>query len=943
MRSRVLQNRFYLLVLLAGLAFAPFDGLCESLRIGLAHQPEAEIRCDGDLRVAFEGGTSPVNLPPGVYTIRVAEIPDLYRAAPLVAGIVAAPQPSLVAVGALRESQTLWFVELLRTDSTKSAERALSDAKKRLGVEVATTERGGWIVVQAGPFPNEFLAQQILGKAQRAGFRARIFTTSALDIPEGAGMEKEPRQVRRLLPEGRGLSLPEKSEFEVEIPGGKQGPAELPPLGLIPQEELSLEPLPTLKPEELLVEPLPEPNKAELGPEVGYVPAPKAESVPPRKVPKVKVPELPRRRFQPGPARRGGLPFPSGLVRPTPLPTLEGTGGRGVVEPQRIPEPRPTPGVAVEPTPPARAPAPPSEKGRDRVFRQGQPPRVGSAPPSVAPKPTAAPYVFLPKEKKSWFPGSLKSFPIIRRFWWEPPLVGPPPEPGTEEAFEDALRRPAKEGPGEPAEVSAVASVPGETEGIPERFEVPPTPKPFNPEALREVPTDTTSRPAQIARGEGPSVAPYPEVKTEKLEKPPSPVDEERLLLPPSPGAGVPEAPPFVSEEGEKVLRPETEVEPVPGPVSAKRITLPSLGPLSRAYVQILDEDGNPKTDPVPALQIGPLTGSRLEYGGHGYHGTFEAYAPAEDYLVLVNLVGLEDYIAGIVPQEIPPDAPLEVLKAQAVLSRCYALLLAQSGDYAAYGYDIPGTPDSEWPYAGRDLETPDTRQAAIETAGEVLIDPQGDLATPVFCFSSGGYVADAQSIWGGGNEPVPDYLTARPDFDTTNPALAKFAGGFADNEKLLEEWLTASPDTYDKRAADRHFRWTKKFSPEGMDALVNDYWQDQVGHVESVTITKRAISGHATEMVIEGSLQTVTVRDSSTIRESFDLDSSLIIVKKHRLPAGWTIEGGGYGHGVGLSQCGAIGLLQMGTNYNYRHVLNFYFDQLRLGKRSFGRGQRGA
>jgi SpoIID/LytB domain protein len=93
--------------------------------------------------------------------------------------------------------------------------------------------------------------------------------------------------------------------------------------------------------------------------------------------------------------------------------------------------------------------------------------------------------------------------------------------------------------------------------------------------------------------------------------------------------------------------------------------------------------------------------------------------------------------------------------------------------------------------------------------------------------------------------------------------------------------------------------------------------------------------------MVIVGSDQTVTAHDSQTIREALNLDSSLVVIEKH-LMGSWTIHGGGYGHGVGLCQCGAIGLVEK-AKANYRHVLNFYFEALRLGKRDLVRSSRGA
>jgi SpoIID/LytB domain protein len=442
---------------------------------------------------------------------------------------------------------------------------------------------------------------------------------------------------------------------------------------------------------------------------------------------------------------------------------------------------------------------------------------------------------------------------------------------------------------------------------------------------------------------EKPVIEPYSEPSPARLPKESAepPTLDMDTLIPAAPGESVEEEAPLLvksAEDGEEVgMTPKRAVDRPGG----KPVGIPVTKPISRAYVRIFDEDGQPVTDSATVIDIEPVTSSRLEYNGSSYNGTFQAYAPSDEWLVLVNNADLEDYVAGILPQEIPAEAPFEVLKAQAVVSRCYALQLAQSGEYTEYGYDILGDADSDWPYTGSKKETPSIRNAVEETAGEVLIDSNGGLATPVYCFSSGGYVADALSVWGNSGEPVPEYLKARPDFDPATVGVAISPEGLADDEGLLEEWLSSPPNTFDSEAAGEHFRWKKTLTEDQMDALVNDFWNDQVGHVKSISIIRRAKSGHASEMKIEGELQTVEARDSDTIREALQLDSSLILIKEG-WGSGWSVYGGGLGHGVGMSQCGAIGLVKQ-KKANYKQVLHFYFDELKLGRRQISRSPEGA
>lgn len=900
----------------------------DTLRIGLAHSSEVDVRCDGPLAVVLgTGGGVPIDRPPGVYTLRVVERSSFLRTPPWTAGLIAAPNPPLLIQTAIPQSQSAWRVELLRTTSKATAQRAERDARRRIGGRITATEKEGWFFLVAGPFPNEYLANQTLKKARSLGFPARIREVTTDDLWEMAGAAPAPREIRRLVPEGEVLAPPQDAGLGIRIPAPQEEPAlssapalDLEPLDLLPPGELDLEPLPTLEPEELLIEPLPEPEKTELDPAVGYRPAPpaKAEPAPPLKKIEPPLARPPQRRVQPRSLPSPPPPRPQFAQPPAPpkeaLPRLQPSAPSQAAEPGR---PLPPPPSRIE-GPVAQAPPPPSS-----------PPRLRMEAPSPPSRETREePYIFHPPDRGNRIAQGLKSLPIIRRFWWERPLVSPPEE-AMRQNLDEALRTPAEE-----REASRYTRLPEEvSETAPPQVdlpEVPPTPRPFD---LAEA-------------GEGP-VAPFPPTEPAELS-PDTPADPtfEESILPPGPGAERrTQDPIFIPGEPTVQTPPSTGARgPATSPATtgpAKSIVAPDHRPIARAYVQLFDENGNPVTEPASAITLEPLTGSHLEYNGNGFNGTFQAYAPSPDWLVLVNIVDMEDYLPGIVPNEIPEGAPIEVLQAQTILSRCYALLLAQRGDYADFGYDIPGTPDSEWPYSGRALETDQTRRAARETAGEVLVDSGGSVATPVYCFSSGGYVADARSVWGGTAEPVPDYLEAHPDFSPANVGFEAPPEGFANNERALEDWLKASPNTYDKKAAGGRFRWTKELSGREMDALINAFWNNQVGEVEEIRIAKRAISGHATEMVVEGDDQTVTARDADSIRQALGLDSSLVVVKKD-FGGGWTLYGGGYGHGVGMSQCGAIGLVEQ-ENANYKEILNFYFGRLLLGKRSLVRSSRGA
>src|SRR5215831_1394127 len=125
-----------------------------------------------------------------------------------------------------------------------------------------------------------------------------------------------------------------------------------------------------------------------------------------------------------------------------------------------------------------------------------------------------------------------------------------------------------------------------------------------------------------------------------------------------------------------------------------------------------------------------------------------------------INVIGLEQYLYGVVPSEMPFSWAPEALKAQAVVARSYALATRRSGAFDLY----PDTRSQV--YLGIEHEKPSTTSAVDATAGQVVLY-QGAVAKTYFFSTSGGRTASAEDIWG---EAVP-YLVSVPDpYDSISP-----------------------------------------------------------------------------------------------------------------------------------------------------------------------------
>ena len=202
----------------------------------------------------------------------------------------------------------------------------------------------------------------------------------------------------------------------------------------------------------------------------------------------------------------------------------------------------------------------------------------------------------------------------------------------------------------------------------------------------------------------------------------------------------------------------------------AKRVTLESAG----AWRAV---DGAGKTLP---LAPGPLTltaAARLSGKAVTLPVTFSAAVPiavaGRPYrgriavsldgraLRVVDVVGLESYLKGVVPSEMPFDWPAAALEAQAVAARSYALAnLVKGGDFDLYDDTRSQV------YGGIDAEMPSTTAAVDATKGQVVLYG-GAVADTLFFSTSGGRTASAADLLG---TPVP-YLVSVPDpYDTTSP-----------------------------------------------------------------------------------------------------------------------------------------------------------------------------
>jgi stage II sporulation protein D len=210
----------------------------------------------------------------------------------------------------------------------------------------------------------------------------------------------------------------------------------------------------------------------------------------------------------------------------------------------------------------------------------------------------------------------------------------------------------------------------------------------------------------------------------------------------------------------------------------------------------------------------------QIAIAGHGtYRGALETVPTESDAgsLNVVNALALEQYVRGVMPNEVPPSWPMEELKAQALAVRSIAL----TGGVGGNGFDLYSDTRSQV-YEGLESEYDRTNEAVAATRGQVVMYG-GDVAQTLYSACSGGHTESAVNVFG---SPVP--------------------------------YLVGVPDPYDYYCP--LHKWTLDFSGPEISSRLGAYLQ---GKLKQVAIVKTGVSPRIISAKLIGTGGTTTVTGS--------------------------------------------------------------------------------
>ena len=325
-------------------------------------------------------------------------------------------------------------------------------------------------------------------------------------------------------------------------------------------------------------------------------------------------------------------------------------------------------------------------------------------------------------------------------------------------------------------------------------------------------------------------------------------------------------------------------------------------------------------------LDIHSSTGSALVVNGSLYGGELTLQPNSFGTYTVVNSVPIETYLRGVVPHEIGPGAPFEAVKAQAILARTYAL--QNRHRFAPDNYELCADTQCQV-YRGLSETVAAADRAIAATASQVLTY-EGELVDAVYSSTTGGVTADFTHIWDG--EPRP-YLQSRPDSLFGNPLRALDLS----REDHVRQFLSLR-NGFNEAGISNYFRWQLH---QPLAKLTRNLRENQkylgipmppYETIAGLEILERSPSGRVQEMRMDlrqsdGTVASVNLRKDSILlglRATYSLLFTLDPIYTGGTLTGYTFNGGGLGHGVGMSQYGSYHLARRG--FSAANILSFYY-----------------
>lgn len=368
--------------------------------------------------------------------------------------------------------------------------------------------------------------------------------------------------------------------------------------------------------------------------------------------------------------------------------------------------------------------------------------------------------------------------------------------------------------------------------------------------------------------------------------------------------------------------------------------------------------------------------------GNPKYRGRIEI-VEEDKGLLIVNELPLEEYLYAVIPSEMPTYYGLEPLKVQAICARSYSYKHLMANSLSAYGAHVDDS--VSYQVYNNIEENEDSILAVKDTYGKV-VEYDGDVITAYYFSTSCGHTTGVEHVWANGSE-IP-YLTGRllsleddSEAALSDPKVSRIYSDLSKEDNFRsfiqdDEYITYDSefnwyrwnvtlgaesvrDTINEKLASRYRAnpdliktLVSGDNPFDEDAVYESLPIDTVGDIVDIGVKTRGSGGIIYELVIQGTQNTVLIQTEYNIRALLSPAGTIVyrldgegVDGSSLLPSAFfyidqnkeggrlkelDIFGGGYGHGVGMSQNGVKSLADSGKKYE--EIIKYFYKGTEIG-----------
>lgn len=375
------------------------------------------------------------------------------------------------------------------------------------------------------------------------------------------------------------------------------------------------------------------------------------------------------------------------------------------------------------------------------------------------------------------------------------------------------------------------------------------------------------------------------------------------------------------------------------------------------------------------------LLSMKRSYGNPKYRGNIEI-AKDSKKLIVINELPMEEYLYAVIPSEMPTRFGVEALKVQAVCARSYAYRHLMANSLSKYGAHVDDS--VSYQVYNNVAENEDSILAVKDTYGQVL-KYDNDVIVAYYFSTSCGHTASPTSVWNSSSDlPYLDGKLMLDEAQGDNSESQNNAEKLYEDlssEKTFQKFITAKDfTTYDSQFS--WYRWKVTMDVNDIEKVINNNLAarynahpelilkqtskakagkkaefksvpvNTVGNLVDISVLKRDTSGIVSEILIKGSKNTIKVSTDYNIRTLLaPVNSSVVLQDKSEvnsmslLPSAFfridekkksgklsklTLTGGGFGHGVGMSQNAVKSLTAEGKSY--KDIVAYFYKGTELG-----------